>query len=148
LTLVEFNAANLGASHLGHIVENSITQRALWQTAEREPDVTLFTGQAITALHQTAESAAVSLEDGNQLSAQLVIGADGARSQVREMSGCGVARNQYQRQAMVISVRDQGEVEGITLQGFFPSGPRAFRPVRSAGSNSPGETWGSLVCYD
>ncbi len=148
LTQVEFNAANLGASHLGNIVENSITQRALWQTAEREPDVTLFTGQAIIALHQTAESATVSLEDGNQLSAQLVIGADGALSQVRDMSGIGVTRDQYQQQAMVISVRYQGEVEDITWQGFFPSGPRAFLPLHSAGSNNPGESWGSLVWYD
>lgn len=147
-TQVEFNAANLGAPHLGHIVENSITQRALWQTAEREPDVSLFTGQAITALHQTAESATVSLEDGNQLSAQLVIGADGALSQVRDMAGIGVTRDQYQQQAMVISVRYQGEVEDITWQGFFPSGPRAFLPLHSAGSNNPGESWGSLVWYD
>lgn len=148
LTEVEFNADELGASHLGHIVENSITRLSVWQTAQTEPLVTLFTGQGITQLEQDDSTATVTLEDGSSLRGKLVIGADGAQSQLRALAGIGVVRDQYQQQAMVFSVRYRGTPDDITWQGFYPSGPRAFLPLHSAGEQYPGESWGSLVWYD
>ena len=148
LAEVEFNAEELGASHLGHIVENSITRLALWQTTQQQPHVSLFTGKGIAGLEQDETSATLTLEDGNRLQARLVIGADGAQSQLRTLAGIGVTRDQYQQQAMVLSVRYKGTPKDITWQGFYPSGPRAFLPLHSAGDEHPGETWASLVWYD
>ena len=148
LNHVEFKADELGVSHLGHIVENAITRLALWQTAQQQASVTLLTGQGIGSLAQDGQRATVSLEDGTELHAKLIIGADGARSQLRDLAGIGTHRDQYQQQAMVMSVRYRGEPEDITWQGFYPSGPRAFLPLHSAGDPYPGETWASLVWYD
>jgi len=142
---VTFDARNLSASHLGHIVENSVTQRALWDAASSQPTVSVFPGRTLTALENDATSARVTLDNGDTLESQLVVGADGAGSGVRNLAGIGVSRNQYQQQAMVISARYQGPVEDITWQGFFPTGPRAFLPLHSAGN---GESWASLVWYD
>ena len=148
LAEVEFDATKLGAHHLGHIVENSVTQQALWQTAEACPQVSLFHGQGVSSLAESDDAATVTLDDGRELTAALVVGADGAQSRIRELAGIGTTRNQYDQQAMVISVRYQGPVEDITWQGFHPSGPRAFLPLHSAGPEHPGESWGSLVWYD
>ena len=148
LAEVQFDATELGAHHLGHIVENSVTQQALWQTAEACPQVTLFQGQGVASLAQSGETATVTLDDGRELLATLVVGADGAQSRIRDLAGSGTTRNQYEQHAMVISVRYQGPVEDITWQGFHPSGPRAFLPLHSAGPEHPGESWGSLVWYD
>jgi len=145
---VEFSADKLGAPQLGHIVENNITQLALWQTAAAETTVTLMTGAGLKDLHQTPERVTVELDDGRRLTGRLAVGADGAASRVRELTGIGTTRNQYPQQAMVVSIRYQGGVEDITWQGFYPSGPRAFLPLHSAGPHYPGETWGSLVWYD
>ena len=148
LAEVQFDATELGAQHLGHIVENSVTQQALLQTAEACPQVTLFHGQGVALLAQSGDTATVTLDDGRELVATLVVGADGAQSRIRDLAGIGTTRNQYDQQAMVISVRYQGPVEDITWQGFHPSGPRAFLPLHSAGPEHPGESWGSLVWYD
>ncbi|MCC4283395.1 FAD-dependent monooxygenase [Marinobacter salarius] len=142
---VVFDASNLSARHLGHIVENRITQQALWNSAAALHSVSLFPDNAVSHLENGNNHAAVTLEDGTELECQLVVGADGAASGVRELAGIGVTRDQYQQQAMVISVRYQGAVEDITWQGFYPSGPRAFLPLHSAGN---GESWASLVWYD
>lgn len=142
---VVFDAGNLSARHLGHIVENRITQQALWNSAASLNSVSLFPDNAVSRLENGNTHAAVTLEDGTELECQLVVGADGAASGVRELAGIGVTRDQYQQQAMVISVRYQGAVEDITWQGFYPSGPRAFLPLHSAGN---GESWASLVRYD
>ena len=142
---VVFDASNLSARHLGHIVENRITQQALWNSAAALNSVSLFPDNAVSHLENGNNHAAVTLEDGTELECQLVVGADGAASGVRELAGIGVTRDQYQQQAMVISVRYQGAVEDITWQSFYPSGPRAFLPLHSAGN---GESWASLVWYD
>ena len=142
---VVFDAGNLSARHLGHIVENRITQQALWNSAAALNSVSLFPDNAVSHLENGNNHAAVTLEDCTELECQLVVGADGAASGVRELAGIGVTRDQYQQQAMVISVRYQGAVEDITWQGFYPSGPRAFLPLHSAGN---GESWASLVWYD
>lgn len=142
---VVFDARNLSARHLGHIVENRITQHALWSSASAQPSVTLFAGHAVTSLSNSDDYATVTLDDGTELTGELVVGADGANSGVRNLAGIGVTRDQYQQQAMVISVRYQGPVQDITWQGFYPSGPRAFLPLHAAGN---GESWASLVWYD
>lgn len=148
LTEVTFDALDLGAPHLGHIVENSITQYALWLTAQEQPGVSILAGSGVASVNQDNDQAVITLENGQTLSARLVVGADGAQSRIRDMAGIGVTRDQYGQQAMVISVRYRGAVEDITWQGFYPSGPRAFLPLHSAGQAFPGESWASLVWYD
>ncbi|WP_417538784.1 FAD-dependent monooxygenase [Marinobacter sp.] len=145
---VEFDAARLNTSHLGHIVENSVTQQGIWWAAKAGPSVTIMAGNGVSSITQSTESATVTLEHGEKLRATLVIGADGGQSRVRDMAGIGVSRNQYGQQAMIISVRYQGPVQDITWQGFYPSGPRAFLPLYSAGADHPGESRASLVWYD
>lgn len=142
---VTFDARSLSTSHLGHIVENRVTQQALWEAAVNQPSVTCFPGRTLTALNNQSASAQVTLDNGDTLEGQLVVGADGAHSNVRSLAGIGVHRDEYRQQAMVISARYRGAVEDITWQGFFPSGPRAFLPLHSAGN---GESWASLVWYD
>ncbi|MBO6851661.1 MAG: FAD-dependent monooxygenase [Marinobacter sp.] len=147
-TEVVFDATQLAASHLGHIVENRVTQQALWHCADNQPSVTLLPGTGVTALDNGDDRATVTLENGDTLTCQLVIGADGGQSRIRELAGIGVTRDQYAQQAMVISARYCGPVEDITWQAFHPSGPRAFLPLYSAGPAYPGESWASLVWYD
>ncbi|WP_336365660.1 FAD-dependent monooxygenase [Marinobacter sp. C2H3] len=145
LAEVTFTASALGRSHLGHIVENRITQLALWDQAVAQPNVTLYTGTRVSGLAHDNNAAQLRLDSGDTLRAALVVGADGAQSRVRELAGIGVTRDQYAQQAMVLSVRYHGPVEDITWQGFYPTGPRAFLPLHGAGD---GRSHGSLVWYD
>ncbi len=144
----EFSASGLDTSHLGHIVENRVTQQALWQLADRQPNITLLVGLGIASLQSQPEHAIVTLTDGSELHGQLVVGADGAQSRVRTLAGIGTTRDQYAQQALVASVRYQGPVQDITWQAFHPSGPRAFLPLHAAQESHCGESWASLVWYD
>ena len=143
-----FTAADLRTSHLGHIVENSVTQGALWQQAATQKTISLFAGTGIRGLTDQDTSVLVTLESGETLQGRLVIGADGAGSRVRQLAGIGVTRDQYGQQALVASVRYRGQPQDITWQAFHSSGPRAFLPLHDAGPAHPGESWASLVWYD
>lgn len=141
-----FDAREIGHTHLGHIVENQVTQKALWDAATARDSVTAFAGLSVDRIDTGCEQATVTLSDGAQLSAALVVGADGAQSRVRTLAGLGVSRDQYAQQALVASVRYTGQPEDITWQAFYPSGPRAFLPLHAA--STANESWASLVWYD
>lgn len=137
---VVFDAAELKLPQLGYMVENNVLQRALWEALEAHPQVTLCVGQAIDSMSTDAGRRLLNLANGSTLSAGLVVGADGALSQVRKMAGIGIRAWQYPQSCMLITVQCENDPGDSTWQQFTPAGPRAFLPLF--------DHWGSLVWYD
>ncbi|TYK64331.1 FAD-dependent oxidoreductase [Colwellia echini] len=142
-TYTEFNAKDIEQRHLGHIVENRLLQLALWQEIEKLENIHLFCPESLEALDQTTDKAIVTLTN-SILTAKLVVGADGAQSKVRQMSGIGITGWDYKQSAMLINVETSLAQQDITWQQFAPTGPVAFLPL--AGTSDLGG-YGSLVWY-
>ncbi|KAF1370963.1 3-demethoxyubiquinol 3-hydroxylase [Yokenella regensburgei] len=137
---VVFDASELKLPLLGHMVENHVLQRALWQGLAEHPQVTLKTPATLTSLLHDGEMHQLLFADDTDLAAKLVIGADGATSQVRQMAGIGIHAWQYQQSCMLITVQCEEDPGDSTWQQFTPEGPRAFLPLF--------DNWASLVWYD
>ncbi|WP_415887275.1 3-demethoxyubiquinol 3-hydroxylase [Providencia rettgeri] len=139
---VVFDAQSLGLPELGVMVENRVLQLALWQECEKYSNLDLVCPARLINLYQpkSQEEWILALDDGRALQAKLVIGADGANSQVRKMAGIGSRGWQYRQSCMLISIQTQQSQQDKTWQQFFPSGPRAFLPLY--------DNWASLVWYD
>jgi len=136
---VSFDAASLGLPELGYMVENSILQRALWERLQQQ-EVSLTAPAKLKTLHSCNGGWQLTLENGDKLNARLVIGADGANSQVRQLAGIGIRGWNYAQSCMLISVRCEHDAGDCTWQHFTPAGPRAFLPLSDG--------WASLVWYD
>lgn len=136
---VNFDAQSLGLPELGYMVENSVLQRALWQRLQQQ-DVELISPARLQAMQPANGGWQLTLEDGNTLSTRLVVGADGANSQVRQLAGMGIRGWNYAQSCMLISVRCEQDAGDCTWQQFTPDGPRAFLPLF--------DRWASLVWYD
>lgn len=139
-----FDAADLGQARFGHIIENNVTQWALWKLISAHPQIQCFCPDELDALHQHGDFVEVELAGGTTLKASLVVGADGAGSKVRTLANIGIYREQYDQQALVTTVVHQGLPQNITWQAFSPTGPRAYLPLPAI----DGQTWASLVWYD
>lgn len=137
---VAFNATELELPELGYMVENNVLQLALWQALEAHAQVSLHVGASLKEMRHAEAHASLTLTDDNQYDARLVIGADGANSQVRQLAGIGVQAWQYQQSCMLISVQCVDDPGDSTWQQFTPTGPRAFLPLF--------DHWVSLVWYD
>jgi len=135
-----FNAADLGLPQLGYIIENRLVQLALLKRMEDFPTIQTHTPAAVMSLHQSADEAVLTLDDGTELAARWVLACDGAESHTRKLAGIGVSRFEYRQHCMLINIDTDFAQEDITWQQFTPSGPRAFLPL-------PGQH-GSLVWYD
>jgi len=125
----DFNATEVHASHLGHIVENRVIQLALLDTINALPSVTVLSPARLSRYHITQNGVCVTLEDGRQVTARLLVGADGANSMVRQLAGIDMDRKAYPQHALVANVETQMPQQDITWQRFVPSGPQAFLPL-------------------
>ncbi len=125
---VSFDAASLGLPELGFMVENSVLQRALWERIE-QLDIELRCPAMLAHLQKENGGWRLDLCDGEALHTRLVIGADGANSQVRQMAGIGISGWSYAQSCLLIGVTCGDPAGDATWQQFTPHGPRAFLPL-------------------
>ena len=129
---VHFSAADLHVPALGHIVENEQTQWALRQCVEAQPNIQIFAQKVRYLDSRNAQGfTPVALEQGEMLEANLVVGADGALSRVREWVGLATREWDYGHQAIVATVRTELPNQATAWQRFRPQGPLAFLPMPS-----------------
>jgi 2-octaprenyl-3-methyl-6-methoxy-1,4-benzoquinol hydroxylase len=137
---VSFHANELGLPELGYMVENHVLQLALWKALEANPNITLLCPAQLTNMHSRAGRWLLSFADDQTLEVPMVIGADGANSQVRQWAGIGIHAWDYRQACMLITVKCEAAPGDSTWQHFTPTGPHAFLPLF--------DNWASLVWYD
>jgi 2-octaprenylphenol hydroxylase len=137
---VHFSAANVHALVLGHIVENGVVQDALIQ-ALRQGDTQLLSGARVEQMRHSGDDRLLSLADGSQVRAPLVIAADGANSAIRKLAGCATREWDYLHHAIVTSVRTEQSHRATAWQRFGDDGPLAFLPL----AGEAGQHWSSIV---
>ena len=132
---VRFDAAELGEPDLGHIIENGVIQRAVTDALTNLKDAELICPARMESFKTDHEKVTVSLENGKILIAQLLIGADGANSQVRTLSDIDIEYDDYGQSGLVTIVETEKSHEFTAWQRFQSTGPLAFLPL-SDGSSS------------
>jgi 2-octaprenylphenol hydroxylase len=127
---IRFEAADIGEPDLGHIVENRVIQAALWQRLERLEQLQLRCPATLEALETAgAGPARLKLADAGELTARLVVAADGAASRVRDLAGFAVRGWTYDQSAVVATVRPCAGHGETAWQRFLPGGPLALLPL-------------------
>jgi ubiquinone biosynthesis UbiH/UbiF/VisC/COQ6 family hydroxylase len=128
-----FDAAEIGEANLGHIVDAGQLQHHSLQAARAAGVVMIEAGIAsFTAL---AQEARLGLHDGRELRCQLVVGADGTDSKLRELLQIGTAGHSYHQDALVAHVRTALPHRRTAWQRFLPTGPLALLPLTDGRSS-------------
>jgi ubiquinone biosynthesis UbiH/UbiF/VisC/COQ6 family hydroxylase len=126
--VLRFDAAELGARDLGSIVENRTLQAALLQRCVEEGVQLHREGAGQIAFGPDAVTLQVA---DSTITAELVVGADGAESAVREAAGISAQRHDYGQQAIVATVRGDRGHANTAWQRFLSTGPLALLPLAS-----------------
>jgi 2-octaprenyl-6-methoxyphenol hydroxylase len=109
-----------------HMVENRHLIDALVARA-REASVGLR-ADAVTGFAAGRQAIDVQLT-GGEVAARLLVGADGARSAVREAAGIAIHGWNYDQSAIVTTVAHERDHNGRAEEHFLPAGPFAILPL-------------------
>ncbi|MGF1642450.1 MAG: UbiH/UbiF/VisC/COQ6 family ubiquinone biosynthesis hydroxylase [Thiotrichales bacterium] len=128
---IQFSAADLGEPNLGHIVENRLLQLALLQAARAQPGFDWLCPAALQSFAADGKEVIVTLSDGRHLIAPVLVGADGAQSQVRAHAGIEQRLTDYGQRAIVCIARTEAPNQQTAWQRFLPYGVLAFLPLQN-----------------
>jgi ubiquinone biosynthesis UbiH/UbiF/VisC/COQ6 family hydroxylase len=124
-----FDAYRSGIAELAVIVENSALQAALRHALDERLLVSRVDGRRCESLSWGDAAVAVCLDDGQQIDAQLVVGADGASSRVRELAGIPISESPYGHSAVVANFEITVDHGGTAWQWFRRDGVLALLPL-------------------
>lgn len=131
---VQFDAAEMGEPDLGHIIENRIMLKALWERAKKN-HVVIMDFAFPKSLQIEKEEALLLFED-KILKAQLIVGADGGKSWVRETTKLKTVCKSYHQHALVATIKTERPHQCTAWQRFLPEGPLAFLPLSEPNTSS------------
>lgn len=126
---LEFSAYEIGAPQLTFILENRLMQEALWDAIREQDNLTVFNPARCKSLAFDLDAARLTLEDGRELRAKLVVGADGRDSWVRKQAGMDEAPTPYQQHGVVANFRCEKPHRGVAYQWFSPDSILAYLPL-------------------
>jgi 2-octaprenylphenol hydroxylase len=124
---LRFDAAEFAVPQLGFIVENLLLQDALLRALD-ESEVSLSFATPIRSLRRDGRQFRLAL-DAQDLLADLVIAADGAKSFVRKCAGIATEVWPYEQHAFVTHVTPELPHRDTAWQRFLRSGPLGMLPL-------------------
>lgn len=127
--VLEFDHAEIDEGPMGYMVEDRFLRRAFLAAIDAEERIEALHGVRVTGHEPGASGVRVTLDDGRQLTAAVLLAADGqhspsaARADIRRMSWS------YGQTALVCAIAHERPHHGVAHQFFMPPGPLAILPL-------------------
>jgi len=134
-----------GVEALGYVAENRVLGEVLYAELEHSDEIALFCPAQVSGLEASLDRVEVRVEQAGQvrqLSARLLVAADGVSSKVRQMLQIAASRQDYAQSAIISNVRPGQNHNNVAYERFTDTGPLAFLPMtRSAGRQRCSVVW-------
>lgn len=126
---LHYDHLEVGDLPMGHIIENALLKRALFDAMKNHAGIAYLPGAGIRDLEAEPGHLNADLDNGHRHRARLLVGADGRASQVRQLAGIRVTRLDYGQTSLVFTVEHSRPHRGVAHERFLPGGPLAFLPM-------------------
>lgn len=128
--LLEFDVHEVGKDAFGWIIENRILRQAMYDRINDLSDfVQLIAPASVTDFVIKDDIASVILDNGEEYTAQLIIGCDGRRSFTREWMGIDARQWSYKQRAIVCCATHENPHNNHAIEHFRSEGPFAVLPM-------------------
>ncbi len=125
---LRFDAAEFGVQQLGFIVENILVRHALLEQLDAT-NVEFCFDSPLASVERHGAKMQLQFANAQTLDVDLVVGADGARSYVRESLGIETHDWPYAQTAVVTHLRPEKSHRNTAWQRFLRSGPLGMLPL-------------------
>ncbi|MGB5631797.1 MAG: FAD-dependent hydroxylase [Waterburya sp.] len=129
---LQFETKDLPGEHLGYVAQHNVVIKALHKYLANCPNVTWFCpGEVINV---TTEKNMVTLEvkvkeEKQLIKTRLVVGADGARSQIRNLAGIKTHGWKYWQSCVAFTIKHTAPENNTAFERFWPTGPMGVLPL-------------------
>ena len=128
-TQLQFDAREMGEKNLGFIVNNNAIVDMLYRHLKKQSVVDFYCPHSPASIERSHQNIVLTLNDERKLSAQLLVGADGAHSWVRSHMTARVHTRPYYQNAIIAVIQSALPHHHCAYQKFLPSGPEALLPL-------------------
>ncbi|MBO0749373.1 MAG: FAD-dependent monooxygenase [Porphyrobacter sp.] len=128
---------------LGRMFANRELRLALFEAARDEPLIAWHAKTEVTARRRGEHGVSATLADGTELTAALMVAAEGRNSPTRQEAGIAVARWDYHHRAIIAGLTHEKPHENVAWEIFYPAGPFALLPMLGG----PGGTHRSALVW-
>ena len=135
---MHFDHAEIGTEPMGCMIEDRHARIALLEAETAEPNFKHIPEARVVSQTVEPGRATVTLEDGRELSASLLIGCDGRGSGTATRAGIKRMGWAYGQTALVCALHVEKPNGGVAHQLFLPEGPLAILPLTE---NRVGVVW-------
>ncbi len=125
---LRFEAAEFAVPQLGFIVEDILMQDALLSLLD-STNVSINFESSIRSVRKCGDRYVVEYGNGETMTPELLIAADGASSFVRNSAGITVRSWKYPQTAFVTHLQPEASHRNIAWQRFLANGPVALLPL-------------------
>ncbi|WP_225086746.1 2-octaprenyl-6-methoxyphenyl hydroxylase [Pectobacterium colocasium] len=134
-SVVNLKASDYHVQALGHVVELHNVGQRLFALLQQEPGVRLHCPAKVVAVTRTQENAMLTLDNGTELTGQLMVAADGSRSMLSHACGIQWQQHDYDQIAVIANVTTAEPHRGRAFERFTPHGPLALLPMSNGRSS-------------
>jgi 2-octaprenyl-6-methoxyphenol hydroxylase len=125
------DAAEQGLDAMGYVVPNRALGDALWAQVP-ESGLQVFCPAEVAQVTPAADAVLLDIQQGSarvQISAKLIVAADGVNSAVRHAFGVEAEVRDYQQTAVITTILPQRFHEHVAYERFTADGPLALLPL-------------------
>ena len=127
---LQFDCDEIEEGPMGFMLEDRHLYAGFLAAMAAQDRLTLISGQSVVAQQTSANAAGVTLSDGRNLAARLLVGCDGRASGTASRAGIRRQGHSYGQTALVCAVRHEKPHRGTAHQFFTPGGPFAILPLQ------------------
>ncbi|WP_319557728.1 FAD-dependent monooxygenase [Thiomicrorhabdus sp.] len=138
--LTTLHAEETGVPALGYSVQASDLGNVLWRQAQQEPLIEILSPAKVIDFTDAQDGVQVIIEDLSvsddsveasliKCTAQLLIGADGTHSKVRQLMGLPLHEKSYHAYGILAKIETEAHPEGWSFERFTEEGPVALLPM-------------------
>jgi len=138
---IDFPASEINKDYFGHNIPNMMLHKTLGDQAMHCQNITVISPATLNKFDVNDSNVTATLDNGHKITADLIIGADGRESKVRELANIASSEEIYDQSAITCLIKHSKPHKNISTEHHRTGGPFTTVPM----PDQNGEHFSSVV---